>query len=612
MKRLLLVFATMIISCHLYAQNIYYDAITLSRFVKNNQWPDEPKVKDSVVEILAYYCKKDEINTVFFSDNPFIRDFASNWSGKSGINGSMNAGNILSSISGLDVTKYADVLATFIIDRAKEELSIAFFDKFKDALNDIEELNVLFPSSVSFINYIESYSFNSYLGVLREAFHDDILNLPMSLPKLRDLPKYSNLCSDSRYNLFFGALIFANGLMQRKNPAEIIYDISNDDCIRNDSTFFSNSIKLVGILSEALRDTTTGRVWVSKNDLSNLIKNDNALKIFLGLIYQRNKIINITFSKKNTLEEYLNKIALDFSKVTSLKNLLTKIIVNGDSINKTINKIKSVNYGKSSLSEYFNYSKSIINIIDTTINETMQIFNIQFGTKISNGLSKYLVILNRLVDIYDNIDKKNYFSAIMNSLIVLDSIIPKDSFEFREELFKYGTFMASIVQAKTSEEAEAAIESIALPVGSYRIKRNSSFSIELNSYIGVGGYYHEDYKKKFLFDISTPIGLDFSTGLIKLFSFSLFFPIIDLGPVVNTRLIDSDSSLPDIKLGDILAPGISFALGCPDLPVSFGVVYQYSTILKIDKNEIINKGHQWRWNLFLAVDIPLLNFYTIP
>ncbi len=56
-----------------------------------------------------------------------------------------------------------------------------------------------------------------------------------------------------------------------------------------------------------------------------------------------------------------------------------------------------------------------------------------------------------------------------------------------QSFFKLGTFMATFVQAKSSDEVASAIESFALPQGSSRIKRESVFNVSLNAYCGFFG-----------------------------------------------------------------------------------------------------------------------------
>jgi hypothetical protein len=92
-------------------------------------------------------------------------------------------------------------------------------------------------------------------------------------------------------------------------------------------------------------------------------------------------------------------------------------------------------------------------------------------------------------------------------------------------------------------------------------------------------------------------------------SVGIFAQIVDLGAVLNFRIGDSTSTLPDkIEFKQIFSPGISINYGFNNSPLNIGVGYQYSPELrKISKNgnEIYPNGN--RLFLRLAWDIPLLN-----
>src|SRR5204863_2622585 len=93
-----------------------------------------------------------------------------------------------SSIGGLDVTNIADGLAKFLVKRTKEELSIAFFDRFKKIIDSAKDLKTLFPQTASLLDVIgdEVYNYQNYIQNLREAFKEDIEALDKNLPGIID------------------------------------------------------------------------------------------------------------------------------------------------------------------------------------------------------------------------------------------------------------------------------------------------------------------------------------------------------------------------------------------------------------------------------------------
>lgn len=197
-------------------------------------------------------------------------------------------------------------------------------------------------------------------------------------------------------------------------------------------------------------------------------------------------------------------------------------------------------------------------------------------------------------------------------------------------LAKYGAFMSTIATAKTSDEVAAAIEAFALPSGSSRIKRQSDFNVALNAYVGpyVGAEYLPAFKKDataFSAGLTAPVGIALSWGnkgrletrkngkLPGKKSLTLFVPLIDIGTVAAFRFGNDSSSLTStIQLKNIISPGLYFYYGLGKCPLSIGIGAQLgpqlrnisATDIKVDKKSYI------RFGLTIAVDLPLLNFYT--
>ncbi len=79
--------------------------------------------------------------------------------------------------------------------------------------------------------------------------------------------------------------------------------------------------------------------------------------------------------------------------------------------------------------------------------------------------------------------------------------------------------MATIVQAKNTDDVEKAIEAFALPTGSARIKRESPFNVSLNAYCGlfighekIKGVEEDKPNKWNSYGVSAPIGISINKG----------------------------------------------------------------------------------------------------
>src|SRR6266496_3576873 len=104
-----------------------------------------------------------------------------------------------SGLFGMNVTNIADGIARFLIERGKQELSMAFFKRFNEDLKTYPELAYLFPQSFHIIQNIEIYNIQSLLQELKDAFCKDLLNMPGNILSLRNIrPLDLTICSGNK------------------------------------------------------------------------------------------------------------------------------------------------------------------------------------------------------------------------------------------------------------------------------------------------------------------------------------------------------------------------------------------------------------------------------
>lgn len=209
------------------------------------------------------------------------------------------------------------------------------------------------------------------------------------------------------------------------------------------------------------------------------------------------------------------------------------------------------------------------------------------------------------------------------------------------KLLKYGAFMASMVNAKNSDEIAEIIESAALPAGSARIKRETYFNVALNAYCGaflgkekIGSLENDDDDlKPNVYGVTAPIGFSVNFGkrgvlplaktiskaisgkaaLKNNWSHSLFISVIDIGTLAAFRFQNSEvKEVPSIEFKDIISPGIFWSIGFPKTPISLNLGAQVGPNLRevtADANRYADESYV-RYSAAICVDIPLLNLYT--
>jgi hypothetical protein len=180
----------------------------------------------------------------------------------------------------------------------------------------------------------------------------------------------------------------------------------------------------------------------------------------------------------------------------------------------------------------------------------------------------------------------------------------------RNLILKYGSFFAAVAQAQNSDDVEKAIESVALPAGSYTIKQHSSFNISVNGFVG----YAYDFNLKggsYSSGVYAPVGISFNWGLGKKKNWgaaSVFLSVLDVGAIVAYRFNDSTDALKqDVRLESILSPSVQGLWEVPNLPVTVCAGWRYTpTLFYSGSQSFTTKEGRNVFNLSLLIDIPII------
>ncbi len=636
------------------AQIAFQDAVELKEYLRPSganafrfaQVPDNGYIK-----ILKKYVDpaqqpniknaKDLHNYFSAKGNPFITKYL-NSSGHPSQAGDPTVPTDNFSVSksgGSIVTNIADGLAKFLVKRTKEELTVAFFDRFQEVFNRYPEFQLLFPNTHRNFDIIESFEFNRYLKTLRVDFFKDIDNLHINVAKLDSIicrPSDNNCVNRlAFYNSFYGSdngyllktsLALIQELKEGTNPAEIINLIAtNPDFNMLSDPQFSNVkglVQLTDFISSSLKSTKDDRIWVSGNELNKLISDPHAIRIYLGLLFQQDNSNTITFQTSSGTKTFRDVLGSLVSDTAPIEKYLKKVAYDIDKIRTALDNIKNIkNSGNSpDSSDYYIFYDSILSLVTEISDVDPVLGQLRVTINHKSEIQKFLNLTNSAGNIYQDISSKNYSAVIMDLRILFEDLGLSSDRVFYGEFFKYGSFMAAIVEANDSDEVSDIIESFALPAGSSTIKKRTKFNVALNAYLGLAGgkeYNGDTGKTKDFGGIRAPIGISFSVGLrgkkAELGSLSLFASLVDLGAVTSFRFDDSETEeLPEIELQNIFAPGGYLVYGLPKIPISVGVGFQYGPQLReVTAMELsINPNLNYSFGAFIAVDIPLLNFYT--
>ncbi len=660
------------------------------------------------------------------SFNPFLALYLKTSSGLSDdgveIKKTNLSNSIFSSLGGIEIpSKILLGVTDFIVKRTKQELSIAFFEKFKETLQKpgYIDLQTVFPQTYKALIAIgdEIFKYQAYLQLLRSAFINDIDVLDENLPSIiENHLAFWNKHKELKATLQ-SAFYITSSLKDKVHPGDILQDYPAE-YLDSLHTNWKASIQTLQVFSSSLRDTTNNKdsaFWISPKQVKPLVADEITFRIFLGLVYQKAKIDfpdSIIFQKRDrtdfTLFTLLDSLAINFtSKYRLYANYIKQLAEKTNKLNLLIKNHEKQSNDSIAFQEYYNYFNATV----TLLKQASEISKLPYIDKVvpnlADTLKDYFDIARTTGNLVMDIKKRHYSSAITNAATIYDLVkakparadrnslnaIPSSHNDFvrmrkeivsriknandlqslqstlasndvqaaapgvdvfsqtlsnadldtiaetKNQLVKYGAFLAAVSSANSPDDVENAIETVALPSGSSRIKRESKLNVSLNAYCGLFAGWEKikgvdrDKFKVNSYGVAAPIGISISRGHSIFFvntgekgwsenkygwSTSLFLSIIDLGTVAAFRFKnDTTAQVPTVQLKDILSPGVFISLGIPKSPLSLNFGAQVGPNLrKIDNNSSTlaskdndNKTYA-RYSLSVVVDIPLLNFYT--
>ncbi len=528
--------------------------------------------------------------------------------------------------SGLfSATSVADLLSTFIADRFKQEIEIAYLSKLKDWLNSDSALAALLPNTLKVMNQNDPYQYTVFFETLKEALTKDIKNLASDFGNFMYRDPFKLNANDQYYYSEIVLYINAVKMIYGSNPTLVLNNLDQDPKIKDSSDALSSTLKVMAMFSRAITDPTHKEgAWVTPENVMTDLGTTDQVKLFIGLFLLKNKaelkeinlngqvlydIINNSQAKVTDLADWLDKLATIY---TNFKD-------DADVAQATK---KS---GKPTAAKFIQeYSGTIMNSFTVIFQFPLT----DLGAAVQN--QKWLTALAftaSMVQIYTDAADSNYGLVLSDIIQVLNDLHVSNS--TLNVIKNYGNFAVSMVVAKNTTDRVAALEAAALPVGSYRIKRNSYKNIAFQAYAGIFGGVQiytdpvpsQVQKVNFTYGFTAPLGISYNWGncfgkdsLYKLKgnSNTIFVSVIDIGAVTAFRLThDSSATLPEFTWANILAPGIFYIYGFKNSPISVGGGVQYGPQLRsVSTTVATTLPSALTFRAFCVIDIPVFNFFT--
>jgi hypothetical protein len=495
-------------------------------------------------------------------------------------------------------TQTFSALANIIIDRAKTEFTIAYFDRLKNVLDNTElqfdqkktKLKNIFPKSFQQLSTINLLDYHSSSQLIQNAFKEDLLALPENLHDhlIPDAVK-----SDIKYRLFRIGSSFVRRAQEGSSIPDVFNEIKADFAGDAAYTDITPVINLVTILSENLRvDDIDGRYWVKRAELLNL--GPDGQKYLIGLIHLRNR---------DVFNSFLGRV--DPSQLYQQKQKIIDFISLLEGLDQELRDVRN-NGNIASIAA--NYSRILMKAFNAYGNAS-RIYDIGDTPDIAPVFRDAQDWIKLGFDAAQAIRDENYGPLVFTAI----NILQKAGFtDMQNEAFskaiRFASFSADMLNAKTAEEKQKVLDDVISPPTTYRTKRSYAKTTFINSYLGLSGG-REWLSRRDSWaghaGLFAPIGIELAAATKNDHSNSLLFSVVDLGTIVSYRISntdDSDGVPEDFNLKSIVSPGLFYVHGFANSPISLGFGGQFAGDLRKTTEE---RNSAIRLTAFLAVDIPL-------
>lgn len=404
-------------------RSLFYDAVFLKNRLEQSPTHKISLKSDVVILLKEYYPATDinNIDTTLLKANPFLKDMFEASSGQGDEN---YIGKALSaSIGGLNVTTYVNALSNIMIKHAKEELTVAFFDRFKKLAKAYPEFGVLFPKTSYNLENLLSYKYPEMLPTLRTGYFEDIKQITLRLDNVLELPEYRELLKNfPEVKVTIRSLKLIQEIESgASNAADVIKEFSGlpewkDSTSTSDFRNMGNTVKLAAIFSESFRNINQDSIWISPKQVKALVSDPAAFRIYLGLIYEKIANENLVFdfkqkdSEKYTTISVTSLMAQNKDELILFQSKTEEFILLASQAESAFHDIRQNK--NISTDDAYRYINTSIDLIDYSFGIASL-----FDQRLNAG--QYIAIAKQSNNLYKAVSNKQYNQAMTDAFDIL-------------------------------------------------------------------------------------------------------------------------------------------------------------------------------------------------
>ncbi|MEO0894949.1 MAG: hypothetical protein AAFY71_00920 [Bacteroidota bacterium] len=531
----------------------------------------------------------------------------------------------LPNVPALPLTTFALDLSDFLVQRTKDELNIAFFYRLYNFLDREENApaRMLFPQTYQDLKLLSDQIFDlqSYMEGLQVSFQRDLAFLPEHLVGTLQTLDIKDETLNAQLDLLNAFLIAGDGVVRKKfAPVEVINSLANFPFPQKTLDQIGEFVGAVQFLNtlvfEGFWDPIEGIFLDFESQISR-IEDENLRRIFLGLVYERVQAFEI--QKGQTLGSLIKNKKAEF---LGIQDQLLQIGSRIHQIEVDFLLWEDLSeFDRNDPATYLSFTqRSTANFNDLfTATETI-LKDLGLASVSLEKIESWNNILADFGELVADVNTENYSHAIMTMVRWLDPVLED---KLTSRILFFGSFIAAVVESDTPEQLANLIETYALPPGSSSKKKNSEWSLSLNSYVGV--YYgleklETDTQRAGVYGVNAPIGFALNKGFGRAGSVSLFASVLDLGGIVAYRFNDeTTANFPQLTLENLFAPGVYGIYGFGEnIPLSVGAGYQWGPQIREVNvtlggiTTVTPVQSLGRINVFIGVDLHLLHLWNRP
>lgn len=541
----------------------------------------------------------------------------------------------------LSATSFVDGTAIFLKKRVKEELNLAFLNRFRESLDTSLLLKQLMPTSLTVLKAASEMetALPSLTNMMLNAFQSDMEQLPENIEAAMLNPQYFRDYRDERGFKYF-ALPFnvVKHLKLGSHPAYVLEDITDKYFPLTDNTEIDTLMNLLVFFNEQLRDVESD--VTNKSDKNappmliplsrwNELRQKGGQMLFAALLLQYDKKKLLRPIHDMQIETSENQAKLD-KIVRKITESIDDFIVQINGFEEDVKQIRKSSLRMHRDSIALEITWNVMQLVDKSHALYADVLSEKEGyTPRQTYWQKYKPIAESTLKMLRSAQRRNYSALILSSFEILKQLSNEPKIQeklhinprFLQDFLFYGNFMTDILLAQNSEEISDILDRYAAPVGSYTIKRTNHFSVSFNAYPGFFVATERPFLKQqyqgvrewgFVSGVTAPLGLAISRGGLgekANQNATIFVSAIDIGAILSYRWTnDAAVGLPqEIEWAQILSPGVHLMWGLPNVPLVLSAGYQIAP--KLRKIGTVGNQNFDRISVGIAADITMFNLY---